>query len=99
MVGELGWSWTQAGAGYTVLGIACGLASFIPAVLIRMFGVRGTMFVGTLALITGFGAMAVTHSIGLYLLATMLVGVAFALCSTVPGTHLLTDLFEKRSLV
>ena len=99
MVRELGWSWAQAGAGYTVLGIACGLASFMPAVLIRMFGVRGTMFVGTLALITGFGAMAVTHSIGLYLAATALVGVAFALCSTVPGTHLLTDLFEKRSLI
>ena len=99
MVREMGWSWTQAGAGYTVLGIACGLASFMPAVLIRMFGVRGTMFVGTVALITGFGAMAVTHSIGLYLTGTVLVGVAFALCSTVPGTHLLTDLFEKRSLV
>lgn len=99
MVRELGWSWTQAGAGYTVLGIACGLASFMPAVLIRQFGVRGTMFVGTLALIAGFGAMAVTHTIGLYLAATVLVGVAFALCSTVPGTHLLTDLFERRSLV
>lgn len=98
MVRELGWSWTQAGAGYTVLGVACGLASFMPAVLIRMFGVRGTMFFGTLALITGFGAMAVTHSVGLYLAATVLVGVAFALVSTVPGTHVLTDLFEKRSL-
>jgi MFS family permease len=99
MVNELHWTWTEAGVGYTVLGVACGLASFMPAVLIRLFGVRGTIFVGTVALIAGFGAMAATHSVGLYLAATVLVGVAFALCCTVPGTHVLTDLFEKRSLV
>jgi len=27
MVGEMGWNWTQAGMGYTLLGLACGLAS------------------------------------------------------------------------
>jgi len=99
MVSEMHWSWTEAGVGYTVLGLACGLASFMPAVLIRLAGVRGTMFFGTLALITGFGGMAIAHSVGVYLTATLLIGVAFALVSTVPGTHVLTDLFEKRSFV
>jgi cyanate permease len=98
MVRELGWNWTQAGLGYTLLGVACGLASFMPAVLIRQVGVKGTIFVGAVALIAGFGAMAATHSVGLYLTATVLIGMAFALCSTVPGTHVLTELFEKRSV-
>jgi MFS family permease len=97
MVRELHWSWTQAGLGYTFLGLACGLASFVPAILIRRIGVRGDMIVGTLLLVSGFGAMAITHSVWLYLLATILIGLAFALVSTVPGTHVLTDLFEKRS--
>jgi cyanate permease len=97
MVSEMHWSWTEAGVGYTVLGVACGLASFMPAVLIRLGGVRGTMFVGTVALITGFGAMAVAHSVAVYLIATVLIGAAFALVSTVPGTYVLTDLFEKRA--
>ncbi len=100
MVGEMHWNWTQAGLGYTFLGLACGLASFAPAVTIRRMGVRGTMAIGAGLLIAGFCAMAVTHSVWVYLAATILIGLAFAFCSTVPGTHVLTDLFaEKRSTV
>ena len=97
MVRELGWNWTQAGMGYTFLGLACGLASLLPAVLIRRIGVRGTMFAGTLCMVAGFAAMAMTHNVWLYLAATVLIGLAFALVSTVPGTHVLTDLFRNRS--
>ena len=97
MVSELHWSWTDAGWGYTFLGLACGLASFIPAILIRRIGVRGDILIGTLCMVAGFGAMAMTHSVWLYLLATVLIGLSFALVSTVPGTHVLNDLFEKRS--
>jgi MFS family permease len=97
MVQEMHWSWEQAGLGYTLLGVACGLASFLPAVLIRLFGVRGSMAVGMLSMVCGFGAMALTHSIWLYLAATVMIGFAFSLVSTVPGTHVLTDLFERRS--
>ncbi len=100
MVGEMHWNWTQAGLGYTFLGLACGLASFAPAVTIRRMGVRGTMAIGAGLLIAGFCAMAVTQSVWVYLAATILIGLAFAFCSTVPGTHVLTDLFaEKRSTV
>jgi MFS family permease len=97
MVGELGWNWTEAGLGYTLLGLACGLASPLPAVLIRRIGVRGTMTAGTACMAAGFTAMAVTHDVWLYLVATVLIGLAFALVSTVPGTHVLTDLFRNRS--
>ncbi len=97
MVREMHWNWTQAGLGYTLLGLACGLASFIPAVLIRVVGVRGSMAAGMLCMVCGFGSMALTHSVWLYLVATVLIGVAFTLVSTVPGTHVLTDLFERRS--
>ncbi|HTW36768.1 MAG TPA: MFS transporter [Rhizomicrobium sp.] len=97
MVSELHWSWTDAGWGYTFLGLACGLASFVPAILIRRIGVRGDMVVGTLCMVAGFAAMAIAHSVWLYLLATCLIGLSFALVSTVPGTHVLNDIFEKRS--
>jgi MFS transporter, OFA family, oxalate/formate antiporter len=100
MVGELHWNWEQAGWGYTLLGLGCGLASFIPAMLIRRIGVRGTLFVGAILMTGGFASLAVTHSVWIYLFATILVGVSFALVSTVPGTHVLTDLFaDRRSTV
>ena len=99
MVTEMGWNWKEAGDGYTVLGLACGLASFAPAVLIRSIGVRGVMVVGGLLLVGGFAAMAVTHALWLYLAATLMIGLAFALTTTVPGTHVLNGLFERRSAV
>jgi MFS family permease len=61
--------------------------------------VRGTMAVGTATMVAGFAAMALTQNVWVYLLGTILIGIAFALCSTVPGTHVLTDQFEKRSTV
>jgi MFS family permease len=97
MVTELGWNWTEAGMGYTFLGLACGGASLLPAVLIRRIGVRATMTAGMVAMAAGFGAMAMTHTVWVYLAATVLIGLAFALVSTVPGTHVLTDLFRNRA--
>jgi len=85
--------------GYTLLGVGCGLASFIPAMLIRRIGVRGTILVGTILLTGGFATLALTHSVWTYLAATLVVGIAFALCGTVPGTHVLTGLFARRSTV
>lgn len=30
MIDELKWSWTEAGFGFTLLGLTCGLSSFLP---------------------------------------------------------------------
>lgn len=97
MVSEMHWNWRQAGLGYTLLGVACGLGSLAPAVLIRRIGVRGTMMVGTLVMVMGFAAMAIAHSLGMYLAGTTMIGIAFALVTTVPGTHVLTEIFTNRS--
>ncbi|MDR3511629.1 MAG: MFS transporter [Caulobacteraceae bacterium] len=99
MVRELHWNWTEAGMGYTVLGVACGLASFAPAVLIRRIGVRGTIFIGSLMLVAGFAALALTQPVWVYLVGTLVIGMAFAFTTTVPGTHVLTGLFRRRSTV
>ena len=97
MVRDLSWNWSVAGLGYTLLGVACGLASPVPALLIRRIGVRGTMAIGTVVMIAGFSAMAMAHAVWSYLLATVLIGLAFSLVSTVPGSHVLTDVFKNRS--
>ena len=99
MVRELHWNWTQAGLGYTLLGIACGLSSVAAAMCVRRLGVRGTILGGTALLIGGFGCLAITGSVWLYLLGTVLLGVAFSLSTTVPGTHVLTGLFTRQSTV
>ncbi|WP_374047273.1 hypothetical protein [Acinetobacter baumannii] len=63
MIEELGWSWTSAGFGFTLLGLACGLSSYVPAHTIRKFGVRITLLLGMVILVAGFTS--------LYLVETM----------------------------
>ena len=99
MVTELNWDWGKAGLGYTILGVACGLGSMTPAVLIRRVGVRGAMIVGMVTMMAGFTTMAMTHSVMAYLVATALIGMAFSMVSTVPGSYVLNDLFKNRSTV
>lgn len=98
MVRELGWNWTEAGLGFTFLGLACGLSSLVPMVLIRRIGVRATLLAGTALLVLGFAGLAVAHSVAVYLAATLVIGVAFSLTTTVPGTHVLAATFQRQSL-
>jgi MFS family permease len=97
MVRDLGMSWTEAGFGFTLLGVACGLASLIPAALIRRIGESLTLVVGTLVLAAGFACLSATHSVLLYHVGTTLMGLGFCFCGTVPGIHVISGLFERRS--
>ena len=97
MVRELNWNWSQAGLGFTLLGVSCGLSSVPAGALVRRLGVAATMLIGGALLAGGFCAMAVTKSVWVYLAATTVLGVAFTLSSTVPGTYVLTGIFRHRS--
>ena len=98
MVKELNWNWTQAGLGYTFLGVACGFSSLLSAASVRRIGVRLTILIGASLAAIGFGALAITHSVWVYLAGTIVVGIAFSLV-TVPATHVLTGLFARRSTI
>ncbi|HEY1448798.1 MAG TPA: MFS transporter, partial [Caulobacteraceae bacterium] len=99
MVRELHWNWQQAGLGFTLLGVACGLTSIAAAASVRRLGVRATLLLGGLMLVLGFGGLAITHSVVIYLIGASLIGVAFSFSTTVAGTHVLTAIFKRRSTV
>lgn len=99
MVRELHWNWKQAGLGFTLLGVTCGLTSLAAAASVRRIGVRATLLLGGLMLVGGFGALAATHSVLLYLIGTSVIGIAFSFSTTVAGTHVLTAIFTRRSTV
>lgn len=98
MISELKWSWSEAGFGFTLLGLTCGLASFLPSLLIRKVGVRATLLLGTSVFVAGFYSLYSTQAISTYFLGTALIGIGFTLLATVPGTYVLSRLFEKQSL-
>ncbi|MFU8926310.1 CynX/NimT family MFS transporter [Acinetobacter puyangensis] len=99
MIEELGWSWTSAGFGFTLLGLACGLSSYVPAHTIRKFGVRITLLLGMVVLVAGFTSLYLVETITGYFIGTTLLGIGFSFVATVPGTFVLSRLFEKQSLI
>ncbi|KLU16828.1 MULTISPECIES: CynX/NimT family MFS transporter [Xenorhabdus] len=98
MIYELGWSWTNAGLGFTLLGLTCGLSSFLPTVFIRKIGVRFTLFIGLLIFLAGFYNLYHTYAISSYFIGTALMGIGFTFLATVPGTYVISRLYEKQSL-
>tara|TARA_R110002124_G_scaffold138138_1_gene301464 strand:+ start:11559 stop:12812 length:1254 start_codon:yes stop_codon:yes gene_type:complete len=99
MVGDQGWSWTQAGLGFTLLGVASASSSFLPALLIRKFGIRTPLILGAFVLAGGLLALSLVTSVELFLIGTILCGVGFQLIAMIPGTHVLSAMFKRRSLV
>jgi MFS family permease len=97
MVPDLGMDWAQAGFGFTLLGIACGVASLLPAMTIRRIGVSLTLGIGALLLAAGFVALAETHSVLVYHVGATLLGLGFCFCGTVPSVHVISGMFERRS--
>jgi MFS family permease len=98
MVRDLKWNWTEAGLGFTILGGACGSSSLLPALLIRRYGVRMTLLVGTAVMACGFISLARAHGVTLYFLGTALCGVGFQMMAVIPGTHVLAALFQRRGV-
>ena len=95
MVGELNWSWSGAGIGFSLLGVFTGITSTIPAMLIRRFGVRATLLAGGVMIAAAFAAMAAAQDLTLYFIGCSLSGLGFTLLATVPGTYLLSRCFRR----
>ncbi|WP_304218673.1 CynX/NimT family MFS transporter, partial [Phenylobacterium aquaticum] len=98
MVTDQKWSWAQAGLGFTLLGACCGGSAWFPPMVIRRFGVRAALLLGTGVMAAGFLCLYLTHSIWLYLLGTALCGVAYQLMALIPGTHVLAAVFKRRAM-
>ncbi|WP_395943714.1 CynX/NimT family MFS transporter [Brevundimonas sp.] len=95
MVEDLHWSQAAAGFSFACLGLACGLSSPLPPLLMKFVGSRWTMFVGGLVLALGFFLAAIIQHIYLFFLATTLMGVGFSLVAPAPAVYLLATWFPK----
>ncbi|OYX91960.1 MAG: MFS transporter, partial [Caulobacter sp. 35-67-4] len=98
MIGELGWSFEKAFLGFSVLGVFTGASSWLPAILIRRIGVRGTLLLGSAVLGAGLLGFAGSESIARYYVGAALCGIGFQMAALIPGTHVLSALYRKRAL-
>jgi predicted MFS family arabinose efflux permease len=97
MIAQLHWSQTAAGFSFSLLGIACGVASPLPAILMRHISCRAIIVLGGACLTAGFWLAYRSSGLRLFYLAMILVGVGYALAGNVPGIYLVASWFPARS--
>jgi len=97
MIKEMQWSWSSAGLGFTLLGLACGLSSYLPAIFIRRVGVRPTFLADTVILAAAFALLAHCHGLALYFAGAILLGVGFSFVATVPGTYVIGRMYKNQA--
>ena len=97
MLADLHMNWGEAGFGFTLLGVACGLSSLAPAATIRKAGVSTTLWIGAVLLAGGFALLARMQGLLAYEAGTVLLGIGFSFCGSVPGVHVISAAFRRRS--
>jgi MFS family permease len=95
MAADMHWSQTAAGFSFSLLGIACGLSSPLPAVLLRHIGARWTITLGGVTLMTGFMLAAASHGLIAFYLAMVLLGVGYSLAGNVPAVYVIAAWFPQ----
>ncbi len=97
MVEDLGWNWSQAGIGFTILGAACGGSALLPPKLIRRFGVRATLLLGAIFMAVGLFLLHNVNSLLEYFVGAAICGVSFQMMGAIPATFIIARLFKRRS--
>ncbi len=90
---ELGWSFSEAGLSFTVLGLAVGLTSFLPSILLKFIGPRATFCIGFFIISVGFFLAASAIQIWLFFIALTLIGMGFSLAGNVTAVWLIGGWF------
>ena len=96
MIHDFSWTRSQAGTGFSLLALTVGLASRVPAWILRRLGIKSTYGIGGGIMASGFALLALTNGLELYFLAAALLGLGFACCATVPGVYLLNGWMPHR---
>ncbi len=98
MINDLSWSWTTAGAGFSLLALLVGLAGALPAWTLKRYGIKVTFGLGGVIMAAGFILLALTNELYQYFIGAALLGLGYPFCATVPGVYLLSNWMpDKRS--
>jgi MFS family permease len=95
MIKDLHWSQTAAGVSFSLLGIACGVASPLPALLLKRIGSRRVVVLGGTCLAAGFWLAFAASGLPLFYLAMIFLGLGYALAGNIPGVYLIATWFPQ----
>lgn len=97
MARELNWSMTAAGFSFSLLGLACGLTSTLPTMVMKHVGGRGSMAIGATLFLVGCLLASVSHSLIVFDIAIAMLGAGYTFTGNIPGVILIAQWFDKGS--
>ena len=98
MIEEMGWNWTSAGSGFTILALMSGIGSIVPAIIIQRFGAKANYLCGGVVMALGFILLATSSDLPRYFLGAFLAGLGFPLMAFIPSVQVLSEwIAERRS--
>lgn len=89
MIGAFGWTWAEAGLGFTILALFTGLFSPVSSATLNRLGPKASYALGGAAMTAGFVLLAALGAYPAYLAATALLGAGFALLANVPSVFVI----------
>ena len=100
MIASLGLNFAEAGFGFTLLALAAGSSSLLPALIIKRWNGWTTLLAGVITMMAAYTTLALCRTIVLYDVGAILLGIGFSLIGAVPGLHVLSGWTgRRRSLV
>ena len=93
---QFGWTRTSISIGAAIASIAIGLMAPWVGVIISRFGMRPTMFVGTLIMVLGFIGYASITSLWHFWVASAIVAIGLSMVAFVPVQTLISLWFSRR---
>jgi MFS family permease len=85
----LGMDFRQAGLGFTLLTLAAGTSSILPAFTIKRWGGRVTLALGAATLVLAYAVLAVAPAPAVYYVGATLLGIGFSVIGPVTALHIL----------
>ena len=96
MIEEMSWTWSQAGAGFSLLALLVGLAALAPAWIIRRWGIGASFLIGGASMVLGYCLFATTNGLPLYFVGAALTGFGYPLCAMVPAMDYFNKAFDAK---
>ena len=94
---ELGWSGSQAGAGFTAVILGAGAGAMMPILSIPRIGASGTLITGLGIVCGAFLILSVTKGLGALYCAMFLAGIGFSLAANTCGIYLISGWAGSRA--
>ncbi|MEL7389865.1 MAG: MFS transporter [Pseudomonadota bacterium] len=95
MIQDIGWTWTQAGLGFTVLALFTGITSTVPAFTIERIGLRMSYLIGGILIASGFFVFSRSSNLATYLIGAAFIGFGYTQTGAVPAIKVLSNWFDK----